>query len=123
MTPIEIIALVFAIIILVKAVMVFFNANPMMKFVEKIYDKTVLLTAVYLVFLVIVGYFLLMELNIAQVFAAALFGIMLYALVLIQYPKELLSFSKKALKNRRKAWLPWLIFIFLALWVLYMLFF
>jgi hypothetical protein len=65
------------------------------------------------------GYFLLAELNIVQIFVAAIFGMYIYGLILAQYPEELMRVSGEIVKNKHKAWLPLFIFLLLAIWVLY----
>lgn len=123
MGALEVIAVIFALIILVKLILVLIvKPKPIIKLAEKIYKQTVLISVCYIIILAVVAYFLFAELNIIQIAAAGLFGILLYGFILIQYPKELLKFSEEVLKDKQKAWLPWLFFVALALWVLYTVF-
>jgi len=120
MTGVEIIAVVFAILILVKFVMIMFmKPDFVTKMMDAMYPKKAVMTVMLLVFAVVVGYYLLAELTIVQVFAGAVFGMFIYGLVLVQYPTELLTFSKTCLNNKRQAWLPFVVLLVLALWVLY----
>lgn len=123
MNPIEIIALIFALAVLIKTItFIFIDPKSSLKLAEKIWKKTgtILPSIFFIILLVILSYFLLIQLTIVQIFAASLFGIALYKLLLAQYPKPFLRFAQEVLKNKQKLWLPGLIWIILALWVLYM---
>ncbi|MBW2992757.1 hypothetical protein KY345_06080 [Candidatus Woesearchaeota archaeon] len=119
MTPVEIIALVFAVAILLKALMfLLIKGKPYMKLIDKVFEKKALMPVLVLVLLVIVGYYLLLEMSIVQIYAAGLFGILVYGLALVLYPKALTKFMKAVLKNKSKLWLSVVIWVVLAVWVL-----
>ncbi len=123
MTPVELIAAVFAVGILFNILLILFvDDDLLMRFIERFYPKRVLMSVVLLIIIVVMGFYLLAELTIAQIFAAAILGMYIYGLVLVQYPKELVTFSGEVVKNKQKAVLPWTIFAVLALWVLYSVF-
>lgn len=123
MTALETISVIFAVIILAKFVFLLFMKPKMIKkMAEKMLKKPMAITILYLIFAVILGYYLLAELTIVQIIPAMFFGIMLYALMLIQYPKLMLGFSKEYAKDRWKVWPFWLIYIALSVWVLYVVF-
>jgi hypothetical protein len=120
MTPVEIIAFIFAIGILFNFVLIIFiKPGSLIPVIEKIYPKKPLMSAVLLILISVMGYFLLAELTIAQIFVAAIFGMYIYGLILAQYPEELMRVSGEIVKNKKKAWLPLFIFLLLAIWVLY----
>lgn len=120
MNSIEIISLVFAIVVLVKIIYVVFgNTEALMVLMRRFYQNRILPSVFLLILLAVVGGFLLSELGIVQIFAAALFGMLLYGLVLVQYPKELIAFAESVLEHKSKALLPWTLFVILASWVLY----
>ena len=123
MTPVEIIALIFALAVLVKMVF-FFVVGPKkwLNFADKMFKKTVLLNSVILLIAVVLLAFLLQEVNIIQIWVAALFGMCLMALVFVNYHKGYLEIIKEIFKDRAKSWLIWAIFALLSIWVLYALF-
>jgi hypothetical protein len=123
MTPVDMIAVIFAIGILFNFILVLVTKpDSLMKLMEKFYPKKALMSAVLMILIAVMGYYLLAELTIAQIFVAAIFGMYIYGLMLAQYPKELVTVSGEIVKNKQKAWLAWSIFIILALWVLYSVF-
>lgn len=119
MTPVEIIAVIFAIAVLVEFLFVLMKPKSVVKLIEAIYPNKLFMSAWILILAAVVGYYLLLELTVEQIFAGALFGMMIYGLILVQYPKEWLTFSKVVLDNKQKAMLPWLIFAVLSLGILY----
>ena len=119
---VEIIALIFAIAVIVK--LIFFLAAPkaMMKWVKYVTKSAYVLTVVYLVALVVVGYFVFAEMSVIQVVAGGMFILPLFALTMAAYPKMFETLVSEMMKNLKKSWLPWLLWVALALWVLYALF-
>lgn len=126
MTPIEILATIFAILVLVKLLIVAINPKVWMKVAEAILSNYTLTTAVYLILAVIVGYYIFANLNIVQVAAAMLLTSVLMGLTLVAYSKTMLKVAKEILGTRsdmfRKAWLAILIWVAIAVWVLYTVF-
>ena len=123
MTPIEIIAVVFSIIILVKFVFIMLiKPKGILQMIKKMYMQKALMTIMVLVMIVVLLKYLLLELTVPQIFVAAVFGMMLYALLLVQHPKTLFAFAQGVLKEQHRSWLPWLIFLGLSVWVLYSIF-
>jgi hypothetical protein len=119
MTISEIIAVIFAVIILAKLVLIFrLKPKRIIDFAEKMFSKSKYVTLGFLATIVILGALLLMELSIAQILAASIFGIVVYAFVLVQYPPQLLKLYKVVLKDKSKMWLPMLVYLVLAIWVL-----
>lgn len=119
MTPVEIIAVIFAIAVLIDFLIVILKPKLTLRIVDKWYPKKCLMSALLLFFAAVVGYYLWMELTVEQIFAGALFGMLIYGLILVQYPKELMALSKHIVKNKQKAMIPWLIFAVLAAGILY----
>ncbi|MBW2980266.1 hypothetical protein KY360_02520 [Candidatus Woesearchaeota archaeon] len=124
MTVSEIIAVIFAVIILVKIVVLMaVKPKKIIKFADKMIAKPVYNSIAFLVIIAVLGWLLLKELSIVQIMAASLFGIFVYALALVQYPKQLDRVYKVILKNQKKMWLSWLVWLVLAVWVLKTVFF
>ena len=126
MTPIEILATIFAIFVLVKLLIIAINPKLWMKVAEAILSNYILTTAVYLILAVIVGYYIFASLNIVQVAAAMLLTSVLMGLGVVPYSKTMLKVAKEMLGTRsdvfRKAWLAILIWLAIAVWVLYTVF-
>ena len=85
MTPIEILATIFAILVLVKLLIIAIRPASWMKISEAILKKSTLTTISYLVLAVIVGYYVLASLNIVQVAAVMLLTSILIALGWVPY--------------------------------------
>jgi len=81
-----------------------------------------LMNVLMLLFAVVILAFLLQEINIIQIWVAALFGMILYGLVMVYYHKGYLKIVDQVFKDRKKAWFIWLVFLAMSIWVLYALF-
>ncbi len=125
LTPLEIISLIFAILCLVKLVTIIVNkkiwfdnvANP-------IYENSNKAQYLFLILAVVVFYFLIQELSIAEIFAVMAFTSFLVGFGFLQYSNEMRVFlrniySKKLNKTQCFQIFIWLILI---LWVLYEIF-
>ncbi|HUT83588.1 MAG TPA: hypothetical protein VMX95_02975 [Thermodesulfobacteriota bacterium] len=126
MTPIEILATIFAIMVLVKLLTVALNPKLWMKWVEPVLSNYAYTTIVYVLLAVITGYIIFRSLNIVQVAAVMLFTSMLMGLTLVPYSREFLILGKEMSGTRsgmfRKAWLAMAIWIGIAVWTLYAVF-
>jgi uncharacterized membrane protein len=119
MTISEIIATIFAVVILAKTVLIFrLKPKQIMGFADKMYSKPVYINLGFLASILILGALLLIEMPIAHIMAASVFGIMVYAFVLVQYPSQLLKTFRTVLNDKSKMWLPLLVYLVLAIWVL-----
>lgn len=126
MSSLEIMALVFSLLILVKIIGLFIlSPQRWMRMVVSIYRNKRLVLGVLVVFTVVVGYFILTTLSIITVMAALLFASLLLALGLIPYSSAFLTAAKKVLATRadllKNFWLVLLIWLGLAVWVLVVL--
>ena len=120
MTPVEIIAVIFAILVIVKMVTVWFvKPNFAMKMTKMFMSNRIIVTVGFVIVAAVIGYFLIAEMSISQIVAASLFGMIIYGLFIVQYPDEYLKLAADAMKNKTRVWLPSLIFLVLSLWVLY----
>jgi hypothetical protein len=126
MTPIEILATIFAIMVLVKLLVVALNPKLWMKWVEPVLSNYAYTTIVYVLLAVITGYIIFRSLNIVQVAAVMLFTSMLMGLTLVPYSREFLTLGKGIVGTRsemfRKAWLAMAIWAGIAVWTLYAVF-
>ena len=124
-TPLETIALILIVIILVKLIIVIANRNAWLKFTRKIYNKPIPTTIVLAALGILVLYYLVQELSIVQIMAVLAFSSLIFALGFLQYPKEMHKLSTKVLKKKFSPGIIVYILIWLALslWALYALFF
>ena len=123
MTPIEILATIFAVVVILKLVVVSINPNLWMKTAGAMLKSEVLTTLTYLVLTVIIGYYVLAELTVVQVAAVILLTSTLIGIGLGPYSKYILKWGEEMVAvGVNKTWLSMLIWGALAIWVLYALF-
>ncbi len=123
MAPIEILATFFAVFVIVKLVVVTVKPGLWMTWAKGILKNELLITLIYFVFAVIVGYYIFAELTVVQVAAVTLWVSMLIGIGFIPYSKILLKTSDELLSvGISKTWLSMLIWAVLAVWVLYAVF-
>ena len=99
MTPIEIMALIVALVSIIKMIVFLIRPKSWMKVPNKIYAQPVMTMIVSLLLAAGVLYYLLAELTIIQVFATLLFVILLMLSTLSPYSKEFLEMANKLLKD------------------------
>lgn len=125
MTPVEIIAAIFAIAVIVKLIVIVINKMVWYKGVARpIYGNLTVSAIVSLVLAVIIFYFLIQELTIVQIFAALAFSGMLIGFGFLAYGKGIRPFVEKAYKQKFSGlvWIQIIIWLVLVLWVLYEIF-
>jgi len=127
MTPIEILATIFAVLVLFKLILSITNPKLRVKIAESfISTNTAVMIIVFLALTAIVGYYMLSSLTIVEVAAAMLFMSGLMGIFFIQYKGIMLKLLRESLKSReeflRKNWLTFLIWAAIAVWVLYVVF-
>jgi len=122
MNTLEIISLIFAIGILLKVLVFLVKPEWMLKIVDLFVNKTKILNILIVILMVVLGYFVLTTLTIIQVIPALWLGSMLFALMLIQYPKHYQKWVKVLLKDKKRVWFFWAIWLVIAGWILYVLF-
>jgi hypothetical protein len=122
MEIIEILALVTAVGLLVKAIVNLAKPKLAIKRAEKILKNEALAIGLYIALAIITGYIVISALGIVIAFAAALFGASLVGLTLIMYPQEVLKLTRKILKDRNRMIFPMIVWVVLALWTLYELY-
>jgi hypothetical protein len=123
MSTIAILAVIFALFIIVKISLVFIHPRGWFKFADAFLRHTIITTIVYGLLAVIVGYYILRTFSIVQVTAVLLFTSLLMGLALIPFTETMLSIREELLGSRldilRKTWLTLLIWITIAVWTLY----
>ena len=98
MTPVEIFALIVALAAAIKIVVILINPKAWINVVKKVYTNNSLLMIVSLILAAVVLYYLLMEITIIQIFAVMLFLMLLMAMGMAIYKKEIISITPKLLK-------------------------
>ena len=126
MTPIEIIATIFSVLLIVKFLYLKFNPRAWKKFSDKIMKKPKVTKWIYLVLALVIGYYLLQELNVVQIVAVMMFSGFLTGYTFMTFAKEFKPVYKEIWKNKeylvQKLWPAWLIYLVLAGWVLWTVF-
>ncbi|MFH1585646.1 MAG: hypothetical protein ABIB79_02680 [archaeon] len=125
-SEVEIIAIIFAIGIIVKVLFVFQKKKSYIEWVKKMYKNPTLLVVIELAVAALVFYYLQMQMTIIQIFACLILGALLTGMTFAVYAKQLAPNMLSILKKRdamKKAWLPILIWLVLAVWALKEVFF
>ena len=125
MTPVQIMALIVAVLGAVKLLVILVDPKIWLKKVVKpIYASSGVASVVGLIIAAVSLYYLNKEFTIVQIFAVMLFfmGLMLMSFAVMS--KEMLALADKALKKGilKKFWLPLIVWILLLIWVFYALF-
>lgn len=121
---VEIIALIFAVLVIVKLLVVSFSPKSWLALAKSLYKTPMVLFIVELILAAVVFYYLLIELTVVQIFAAVTLGALLTGMSFAIYGKETIAWGTKLLDSNtpKKIWLPILIWLALAVWVLIELF-
>ncbi len=123
MTSIEILATIFAVLVLVKLILATLLPELWMEVTYAILQKVVVITGIYLMLAVIVGYYVLAGLSIVQVASVMLWTSLLIGVGLAPYSNIILKLREEILSvGLSKAWLAMLIWAVIAIWVLYAVF-
>jgi hypothetical protein len=128
MNPIEWIAAVFAIGIIIKFASLSIKPKEYINWAENFMkpNNVRILSYIELVFFFLFAYIILQEISIIQFFIAMLAGMALMAHTMMHYPKVIRLYIKqfKSKKNSNiKIMFDWLIWLLLSAWVLKELFF
>ena len=126
MDTIGIFALIVALAVLVKLIVILIKPRAWLDIIKPIYKNTALTTIVSLILAAVVFYYLrLAGITIVQIFAIMLFMALLMVSGVAAYSNELVKMAEKMLKDKaviKKAWLPIVIWLVLSIWVLIELF-
>ena len=119
MMPIEILAVIVSLLVLVKvSVILILWPKACLKVGEFLLKRSKSVSIIYLILAFIAGYYLLTALTVVEVMAASLVIVLLLGVTLIKYYSELLLAMKKSIKTRKEVitrfWLELLIWVGLA---------
>ena len=116
-------AVVFAVIVIIKMAVMLILPKWISGFAGKVFNQSrMILNGISVIFIVIVGYFVLLRIDILTVLAVMLFTHILIGMFFLQYPKEIMSLSKKMMKDKSKMLLVALLYVALAVWGLVVVF-
>ena len=122
MTGMEIIALILAIIILVKFIVLsFISKKSLERSLKKWVKRTNFLTILISILIIVLFYFMAIELTVSQILVTTVFGMLVYMLVIVQNPKIALKFAEESIEDKTHTWVSWTILIILSLLVLFIL--
>jgi len=116
---IEIFALIVLVAIAIKILAVLISPKSWLSFTGKIWKLPILTMIISLILAGIVFYYLIQEVSIVQIFAVILFIALISAATIAVYSKEFLAVAQKIVKDKgflKRAWLPILIWVILAIW-------
>jgi len=124
-TALEVIALIFAIGIIVKLVMFLFAKSTVKNMFDWWMKRANLLMLIYIIGIIIFGYYVFRDMSVIQVVAAGMFILCLMGLTLISSDKNTLKKVGKKMISKagvKKTIVIWILWVALAVWVLYVLF-
>jgi 4-amino-4-deoxy-L-arabinose transferase-like glycosyltransferase len=111
---------IFAAIILVKFIIWLISPQQGFALAETLLKQQTLAMIIYLALLAVSGYFIFSSLNLIDIAVVMFFTSLLIALNLMPYAGELLKSQEEIISiGLGKAWLPWLIWLALAVAVLF----
>lgn len=129
MTPIEVLAAIFAVLVLIKLLLSVINPQIRVRMAETFLNRnnTAILTIIYLILTAVTGYYVLSSLTIVEAAAAMMLLSGLMGIFFVQYPEIMRKLLRESLKSRqdflRKNWLSFAIWGLFAIWALYEIFF
>jgi len=123
MSPTTILALIISVIILLKMFIVFvIRPKWMMSMVKSMARYNKYTSGILFVIAAFVGYIVLGEINIIQLFVAAFFGMALFGLFVLPFDKTYIALAQEGIKERHKVMIPMGIMILLSIWTLIAIF-
>ena len=125
MTPIEIIAAIFAIVGLIKIIVILINKKNWLPVTKAVYGNSGTSSIIFFILAIIVFYYLIQAFTIVEIVAVVAFISLIMGLAFLQTSKDVLSMANKALNKKFTGWMWIIIIIWLILlvWTLYTLFF
>lgn len=124
MTPLEILATIFAVLLLAKISIFVIKPEALMKASEAGLRRKDGLTIICLILAAIVGYYVFASLDVVEVAAVMLFTSLLMSLFLLPFFDDAIKirgFFEKRSEVLRKSW-SFVIWVAIAVWVLYKVF-
>ena len=119
-SSVEIIALVFSVILIIKLLFIVFSPKSWASFQSSIFKHPKIVSVIALVLAAIVLNFLLKEVSITQIFASLAFFSLLVLSGIVLFGDQIMKFKDSLIENFsfRKYWWHIIIWLLLVLWVL-----
>jgi len=115
----EIIALLFAVLSIIKLIFILVKKNVWFKYVVKpIYKNKTITIPVMFILCLIIFYYLIRQLSIVEIFSVISFTSLLIALGLISYSDDLIPLFEKIYKRKFNLW-QW---IYIIIWIALLIF-
>ena len=123
LTALEIIALIFVLLGIVKLLCLLVKPRAWFKFAKAVYSYKYI-TTIGIILVIVTGYFLFQELTMVQIFATFAFLGAIMILGIAPFAKDIIGLADKVLRRKvmQKAWLSTIIWLILMLWVLWEIF-
>jgi len=124
-TVIDWFALVLALLVIIKLVVISFRPKTWMdKVARPVWSNSSLTKTISLILAIVVLYYLLQTLTIVQIFAVALFFSLISASTMASFSKEILSLGDRMIKGNvlKGNWFLILVWLALSVWVLVQIF-
>lgn len=125
MTPLEIIAAIFAALVLIKLIILSINPKKWFKLVKPVMNNIEKVKYVYLIFAGVIGYYIFESgMTIVQVSAVLFFSSLLISLSIFRYMKPIFKHAKKTVDKGfwKEFWLEILIWAGICVWTLVTIF-
>tara|TARA_Y100000310_G_scaffold345665_1_gene467952 strand:- start:12650 stop:13036 length:387 start_codon:yes stop_codon:yes gene_type:complete len=125
LTPLEIIALIFAVIILLKILLISTKSESLRNLGLRRLNKDLwqnIWTYISIIGAIIIFYFLLQEINIIQLAGAVLGTSLVMGIIFLAFPRQSKEITEEVFKNPGKLWFFYLIYVLFSLLILYVLF-
>tara|TARA_Y100000310_G_scaffold338992_1_gene430240 strand:+ start:8264 stop:8653 length:390 start_codon:yes stop_codon:yes gene_type:complete len=127
MPILDLLATIFALVVLIKIIIVLVSPEFHIKFATKLLDNKHLLYLVYIIAIVLVGYYLLQEIPLVTIAAILLFAFLIIGLALIPLYDSVIASIEEHFQSRnhviKKFALTIIIFLILAIWTLYTIYY
>lgn len=124
-STVEIFALILAILVVIKLLVLVVNKNAWLNIVKPLYAGSKAVSWISGILGLVVLYYILQSgMNIVQIFAAMLFFVLMMLMVVSAYGNDLMSVAKKVMKRGFPAivWVASIIWLVLSIWVIYTVF-
>ncbi|NIO08317.1 MAG: hypothetical protein GTO40_10030 [Deltaproteobacteria bacterium] len=119
MTSIEVLATIFAILVLVKLAFIRSKPAAWMTMVRTLFLNPTLTMTVYVILALVVGYFLFSSMTIVQVGAVMLFVSLVSGIGLAPYSQLIVKMAQEIIdEGLSKAWLSMLLWTVISVWIL-----
>ena len=125
MTPLEIIAALFALIGLIKIIVILINKKSWLPVTKSVYGSSRTSSFIFFILALIIFYFLIQELTIVQIIAVAAFVALLMGIAFLQVSKDILALANKVLNKKFTGWqlFVMIVWLILLIWTIYSIFF